>query len=143
MTKKGMRRTARLRAALIALATVALLAVPTAAVAGGSFTAKFSANHTPIAGSYWYVAMTVNKGNAKLNGSVNYEFLSGGQVVSHQKGHAFKGGIFKDRLCFPALAVGHPLKLGIVVTTRYGAKTLYWAVTTKQGKVTSPCKSSP
>jgi hypothetical protein len=133
------------RLALIALSVAALITVPaTALAASGSFTAKLKApTHTPVANSYWAITINVTKGTTKLNGNVNYEFLSGGTVVSHQKGHAFKSGVFTDRLCFPPAAEGHPLKLGMVVTTKYGSQTLYWTVTTKAGKVTSPCKSSP
>jgi hypothetical protein len=129
---------------LIALSLAALFALPTAALAArGNFTATLKApNHAPIANNYWPITINVSKGTTKLNGSVNYQFLFGGQVVSNQKGHAFKNGVFTDRLCFPARSEGQPLKLGIVVTTSYGSKTLYWALKTKAGKVTSRCKST-
>lgn len=131
---------ARWRFALIALGLAALFATPAAALAAGNFTAILKApSHTPIAKSSWAITINVTKGTAKLNGDVNYEFLFGGQVVSHQKGHTFKNGVFTDKLCFPPKSENQPLKLGMVVTTKYGSKTLYWNVETKAGKVTSPC----
>lgn len=134
------RAVARRRFALIALSLAALFAMPSAALAAGSFTATLKApSHTPIAKSSWAITINVSKGTTKLNGNVNYEFLFGGQVVSRQKGHAFKNGVFTDKLCFPPKSENQPLKLGMVVTTKYGSKTLYWNVQTKAGKVTSPC----
>lgn len=133
-----------MRLVVVALSVAALLTAPSAALAAtGNFTAKLKApNHTPIANSYWPITINVTKGKTKLSGNVNYQFLFGGQVVSKQKGHAFKNGVFTDRLCFPSSAEGHALKLGIVVKTSYGSKTLYWTLTTKSGKVTSPCKAT-
>ena len=133
-----------LRAALLATAAAALLAAaPSAALAAG-ITAKVSGrDHAPIANSYYTLRLKVTKGTTKLSGNVNYEFLLGTQVVSKQKGHAFKNGLYTDRMCFPPAAVGHPLTLGIVVTTNQGKATVDWRIKTRTGKVTDRCKASP
>jgi hypothetical protein len=89
-------------------------------------------NHTPTANRKWPIALTVTKGPQKLSGRVEYEFLIGGTVVSHQAGKKFTDGIYKDDLLFPSSAVGNPLTLRIVVTTRYGKRTVNWAVNTKK-----------
>jgi hypothetical protein len=138
------------RGAAVVLAAIASLAGPAAALAapaapaaGDSINAKLIApGHAPVVGSWWSIKLDVSSGQAKLTGDVNYEFLSAGQVVSRRRGHAFTRGAFHDRLCFPALAEDQPLKLGVIVTTRYGSKTLYWTVTPTKGAVTSPCKTS-
>ncbi|MGO9898720.1 MAG: hypothetical protein ACLP0J_03260 [Solirubrobacteraceae bacterium] len=72
-----------------------------------------------------------NKALAFGSGSVRYEYLYDGSVVSHQPGHSFSGGVYRDTLDFPRKAVGYPLTLRVVVTTRYGTDDLDWAVTTR------------
>lgn len=123
------------RRAALALfaATVAGCASPAAALAGGSFTVQAHfPNHTPIANKPWKITLDVSKGKTKLSGSVKYDFEFGSTVVSHQPGHAFKKGVYKDSLKFTSPAVGQPLTLVVLVTTKYGTKAIDWAVKTQQ-----------
>jgi hypothetical protein len=139
------RRVSRSWPVLTALTVTVLFLASTAsaAVARGDFTAKLrTSGHAPTARSYWPISLRVTRGSIKLNGNVDYEFFSDGQLVSRRHGHVFTEGAFNDRLCFPPLAIGHPLKLGIVVTTRYGTSTLFWTVNVTSGTVTHRCRAS-
>lgn len=102
------------------------LALPGSAAAAG-FTATLSApTHTPAVGKE-QITVTATRGTQKLSGSVNYEFLYSGQVVSHQAGHSFTGGVFHDTLIWPLDSVGYPLTLRVIVQTRYGTDDIdYW-----------------
>jgi len=112
------------------LITVALV-VPASASAA-AFTARLTApNHTPTANKLWPITVTATRGRTKLSGSVRYEFLYSGSVVSHQPGHSFRGGVYHDTLKFPTESVGYPLTLRVIVTTKYGTVDLDWAVKTR------------
>jgi hypothetical protein len=127
----------RVRAAVRAVArctvVICCLAVLAPALASAaSFSAVLHApNHSPVENQKWWITVDVTHGSTKLSGDVNYEFLFSGTVVSHQPGHKFTKGLYKDDLIFPAEAVGKPLTLRIVVKTKYGTKYLNWNVTTK------------
>jgi hypothetical protein len=111
---------------------VALLALPAVASAA-PFTAMLNApNHTPKVNAKWRITVDVTRGSQKLAGSVRYEFLFAGQVVSHQSGHKFSGGVYRDALVFPASAVGMTLTLDTIVKTKYGTVKLPWTITTKR-----------
>jgi len=128
---RPLHRARRTAGVLLALLTVAL-GVPAIAAAAASFTAVLHApNHTPIENKAWPITVVVTKGQTKLSGDVNYEFLFSGTLVSHQPGHTFKNGLFKDTLTFPGAAIGKALTLRIVVTTKYGTRDINWSVTTK------------
>ena len=115
------------------VAVLAALMFPAGALAGGAFTVKAHfPNHTPIANQKWWITLDVTKGKTKLSGSVHYQFLFSGSVVSTQPGHKFKNGVYKDGLKFTSPAVGQQLTLAVIVTTKYGTKTIDWTVTTKQ-----------
>jgi hypothetical protein len=108
--------------------TALALALPAPAGAT-SISAHLSApNHSPIAGKKWYITVTISRGGKKLSGSVKYQFLYNGLKVSTQPGHSFTGGVYHDWLLFPKDAVGQPLTLRVVVTTKYGTTDLDWAV---------------
>ena len=115
-----------------AVAAVTLLALLTPALASAtSFKAVLHApNHSPVENKKWWITVDVTSGKQKLSGDVNYRFLFEGMTVSHQPGHKFKNGLYKDALLFPAAAVGKPLTLQVVVTTKYGTKYLPWTVKT-------------
>lgn len=114
--------------ALLATALVLVLVVAASASAA-AFTARLQApNHTPTAGQKWPITVTVTRGGAKLSGSVSYQFLFAGQVVSNQPGHSFTRGVFHDKLLFPARSVGFALTLRVIVKTRYGKVLLPWAI---------------
>ncbi len=114
---------------VLTVAVAALAMALPAPAAAASISAHLSApNHSPVAGKKWYITVTVSRGHQKLSGSVKYQFLYDGQKVSTQPGHSFKGGVYRDWLLFPKEAVGQPLTLRVVVTTKYGTVDLDWAV---------------
>lgn len=118
---------ARLSRLVAGVAAVAL-ALPASASAAG-FTARLKApNHTPTAGKKWPITVTAKRHRKKLKGSVRYEFLFQGQVVSHQPGHRFKHGAYHDKLLWPGAAIGHKLTLRVVVKTHYGTDRIDWKI---------------
>jgi len=121
-----------LRRALFMVVVVAALALPATALAGG-FTAHLTApNHEPIANKKWPITVTATRGSTKLSGTVRYRFLSDGTVVSSKPGGSFRHGVYRDTLVWPAEAIGHPLSLQVVVTTRYGTDYLPWWIQVKR-----------
>jgi hypothetical protein len=116
------------------LAVVGLaLVLPASALAASFKVVPHIQNHTPTANKKWPIALTVTKGSKKLSGSVKYEFLFAGSVVSHQAGKKFTDGIYKDELLFPSTAVGNQLTLRILVTVpKYGTQHVDWKVTAKK-----------
>ncbi len=137
LSRQSRQRFAPGRWALTLPVMIPLLIPGTALGAGFKITAHMR-NHTPIANTKWPVKLTVMSGHKRLSGSVNYEFLFSGSVVSHQPGHRFKHGIFKDTMVWPAKSVGLPLTLRILVhVPRYRTEHLDWQVTPEAGKGTS------
>jgi hypothetical protein len=121
----------RRRLAPLAVALVVALAIPAAASAASFKVTPHISGHAPKAKKKWPVTLTVTKGKKELSGSVKYEFLFDGSVVSHQPGKKFTDGIYKDELLFPASAEGIKLTLRIVVKTSYGTQNVDWTVTTQ------------
>jgi len=111
---------------------IALLALPASASAAPFKAVLHAPNHTPKVHAKWRITVDVTRGSQKLSGSVRYEFLFAGQVVSHQSGHKFRAGVYRDALVFPASAVGMQLTLDTIVKTKYGTVKLPWTVTTKR-----------
>lgn len=102
-----------------------LLVLPATALASG-FTAKlYMSTHEPRVG-YQPIKVTATRGSRKLSGDVSYQFLYHGTLVSHQPGHRFTDGVFRDKLKWPSRAVGHTITLRVVVKTRYGTDYLDW-----------------
>jgi hypothetical protein len=117
----------------VALALIVTLALPAAALAASFKITPHIANHTPTINVKWPVKLTVTSGKKKLSGSVKYEFLFDGSVVSHQPGHRFTHGVFNDTMIFPGDSLGQPLTLRILVTVpKYGTEHVDWKVTTQQ-----------
>jgi hypothetical protein len=114
----------------VAIASLAL-ALPSSAAAASISAHLQAPNHAPTAGKKWYITVTIKGGGKKLAGSVKYQFLSDGTVVSTQPGHSFKGGVYHDWLLFPKEAVGYPLTLRVVVKTNAGTVNLNWSVKVK------------
>ncbi len=117
---------------LVLLALLVALALPASALAAAFKLTPHIANHTPTVNVKWPITVDVTKGKLKLNGSVKYEFLFQGSVVSHQPGHGFTRGVYKDTLLFPPDSLGQQLTLRIIVKTKYGTEHLDWAVMSKQ-----------
>lgn len=94
------------------------------------FVARLHApGHHPRAGKPWPITIQVRTRNGKpLAGSVNYQFVTFGQVVARRPGHRFKGGHFRDTLQFPAPAVGHPITLRILIATPAGTRRVDYPV---------------
>jgi hypothetical protein len=120
------------RAIFPVLALVAVLAMPSAALAASFKLTPHITNHTPTINKNWPVIVDVTRGKVKLSGSVKYQFLFGGAVVSTQKGHTFKNGVYRDNMIFPSSSLGEPLTLRIVVKTKYGTEHLDWKVTAQR-----------
>ncbi|MGO9961038.1 MAG: hypothetical protein ACLP50_34530 [Solirubrobacteraceae bacterium] len=110
---------------LISLIVAGTLIVPSAALAGG-FTAHLSVpTHTPKVGKM-PLTVIATRGRQKLSGTVSYQFLFDGTVVSHQPGGPFHNGVYHDTMVWPGRAIGHTITLQVVVTTRYGTDYLDW-----------------
>ena len=117
----------------LALAVILTLALPATALAASFKITPHIANHTPTVNKKWPVRLTINKGKTKLSGTVKYEFLFDGSVVSHQPGHKFTHGSYTDTMIFPAQSLGEPLTLRILVTVpKYGTEHLDWKITTQK-----------
>lgn len=117
----------------LALALILTLALPGTALAAGFKIKPHILNHTPTINRKWPVRLTVTRGRTRLSGTVKYEFLFDGTVVSHQAGHKFTHGTYTDTMIFPPKALGEPLTLRILVTVpKYGTEHLDWKVTAKQ-----------
>ena len=112
----------------------AALALPASAAAASFRITPHIANHTPIVNKKWPIELTVTAGRKRLSGSVRYEFLFDGSVVSHQPGHRFTDGIYRDTMVFPSRSLGEPLTLRILVTVPAYHRTEHidWAVRTKR-----------
>jgi len=117
----------------VALALLVTMALPATALAASFKVTPHIANHTPTIGVKWPVMLTVTSGRKKLNGAVKYEFLFEGSVVSHQAGHSFTRGLYRDTMIFPSNSLGQPLTLRILVTVpKYGTEHIDWKITTKK-----------
>jgi hypothetical protein len=125
----------RTRAAIAALASVAVLCGP--AVAGASATSFSTTEHvpttTPTLGQTWVVNGTVTKGKTKLNGKVRYLMIVLGSTQHTDPWKPFSNGHYKEVLQFPktgvaALAVGLKMTFSLQIKTKYGTKTLNTAI---------------
>jgi hypothetical protein len=105
--------------------------------AHGNFYARLYAHgHTPKVGNYPIrVVAKTSSGKPISGGYVFYQFLFGSTIVSCQtvgpqtkyKPH-FTKGVFRDVLTWPKKAVGYPIKLRVVVKTKYGLKNLDYKI---------------
>lgn len=117
----------------VALAIIATLALPATALAASFKITPHIANHTPTINKKWPVRLTVTSGKKKLSGTVKYEFLFEGAVVSHQAGRSFTRGVYNDTMLFPGQSLNQPLTLRILVTVpKYGTEHLDWKVTAQK-----------
>jgi hypothetical protein len=70
----------------------------------------------PVAGGFWPVTVTAHSpSGVPVSATVSYTFLFGGAVVARRPGGHMHGGLFRDRLEFPAKAVGYPLTVEVIV----------------------------
>jgi hypothetical protein len=116
-----------LRTTVSLLIVLGALTLPTSALAGGFTAVLHDSTHTPKVGAQ-QITVTATRGRQKLSGSVHYRFLLGKTVVSTKPGHKFTRGFFRDKLLWPAEAVGHRITLQVVVQTKFGTDYLNWWV---------------
>lgn len=75
----------------------------------------------PVAGGFWPITVHAHTASgAPASGTVSYAFLFGGAVVAQRPGGHMRGGVFHDRLEFPAKAVGYPLTVQTTVRSAGG-----------------------
>jgi hypothetical protein len=129
---RGRRLGIRIRVKPAVLALLVTLALPASAFAAAFKLTPHIANHTPTINVKWPITVDVTKGRLKLSGSVKYEFLFQGSVVSHQPGRKFTRGVYRDTLLFPSESLSQMLTLRIIVKTKYGTEHLDWAVQSQQ-----------
>ena len=123
----------RLRLCAVALGLVLILALPATALAASFKITPHISGHSPTINQKWPVRLTITRGKTRLSGTVKYEFLFQGSVVSHQPGHKFTHGNYTDTMIFPAQSLGEPLTLRILVTVpKYGTEHLDWSITTQK-----------
>jgi hypothetical protein len=129
LLKLSGRRMCRRLSPAVALAAVAALAFPAAALSAGFAIVVHIGNHTPIAGRRWPIELTITRGRRRLEGAVRYQFMFAGVIVRTQPKHGafrFKRGVYRDQLVFPRQSIGQPLTLRFLVTTRYGTEHADW-----------------
>jgi len=86
-------------------------------------------NHHPIVNKNWTYSVTVTSGRGqKLSGTETTHYLFGSTMVGTEKpvNVRFKNGYYHDALKFPAAAVGHPLRVWVVVRTKDGSGSAAW-----------------
>jgi hypothetical protein len=103
--------------------------------AGGVRASLHGENHSPKVNKLWhYSVLATNASRQGLSGTVESEFVFGGQVVGRESppSHRLTNGRLDDKITFPAQAVGIPLTFQVVVHTRHGSVTLDWPVKVKR-----------
>ncbi len=120
------------------LATTTSAAPPggSASVTAGPVRGTLTApNHAPTVGKPWPYSVKVTDATGKpLSGTVDIEFVFGGQVVGRDTPptHPVKNGSWGDKIKFPADAAGQPLTFRAVVHTSRGSITLDWPITAQK-----------
>ena len=92
-------------------------------------------NHAPQVNKSWsYAVRVTNAAGQPLSGTVDIQFVFGGQVVGRDTPptHPVKNGTWHDSLKFPAPAIGMALTFRAVVHTALGSVILDWPVTVHQ-----------
>jgi hypothetical protein len=92
-------------------------------------------NHAPKVNQHWrYWVKVTDASGRPLSGTVDIEFVFGGQVVGRDTPptHPVTDGRWRDTIEFPATAVGIPLTFRAVVHTQLGSITLDWPVMVRQ-----------
>jgi hypothetical protein len=102
-----------------------MLVVPATAFAGGFTADLYASGHEPRVGR-WPIKVTATRGQQKLSGDVDYQFVFQDAVVKREPGYRFRDGVYHDTLTWPRAAVSHTITLRVVVKTRYGTDYLNW-----------------
>jgi hypothetical protein len=93
------------------------------------------ANHDPVVKRNWAYSVHVTDATGHpLSGSVDIQFVYGGQVVGRDTPptHPVTNGRWHDKLQFPPASLGIPLTFQAVVHMRLGSITLNWPVKVRQ-----------
>jgi hypothetical protein len=114
-----------LRPVFLVIAVAVALALPASALAGGFSSTLKIGSHEPKVGAQ-PITVTATHGSQKLSGTVHFQFVYQGTVVSTQPGGKLSRGVYRTKLLWPARAVGHSITLRVVVQTRYGTDDLNW-----------------
>ncbi len=88
-------------------------------------------NHAPKVNRTWSYSVTVtDAAGHPLSGTVAIQFVFNGQVVGRDTPptHPITNGGWRDRVTFPAPAIGMPLSFRAVVHTSRGSITLDWPI---------------
>jgi hypothetical protein len=124
-------RSGRIRTVFAVAAILAMLAIPATALASAFSVKATFPKGNPTAGKAWPISLKVTKGKQKLSGSVKYDFVIPGITSRTRNGHAFKGGVYRDKLKFPKAAVGIKIDLYVIVKTKDGTVKVEHTVTTR------------
>lgn len=92
-------------------------------------------NHHPIVNKKWKYSVTVRSARGKkLSGTETTHYLYGSTVVGTEKpvNVRFKNGYYHDTLKFPAAAVGHQLRVWVVVRTKDGSGSAAWWIVVRR-----------
>jgi hypothetical protein len=92
-------------------------------------------NHDPVAQRNWtYTVHVADVHGRPLAGTLETEFTYHGVVVGKDTppNHTFSHGHYREKLKFPATAVGYPVDLQVVVHTKLGSVTVDWPVTVRK-----------
>jgi hypothetical protein len=126
--------------AVLALAVTGVLpsaaAAATVRASNGPFSAVLGAGtHSPKVNAYWPISVNATLSGRPARCGISYQFLFGGQVVSHQiprykngRPHTSFTGHFTDQLTFPARSVGYPLTVRVHVWSGSRAVNLDYTV---------------
>jgi hypothetical protein len=99
--------------------------------AGGLRATFHGDTHAPTANKLWhYSVLATDASGHPLSGTVDTEFAADGQVLGRENPftHRLANGRLNDAVTFPALAIGAPLSVTVVVHSQLGTTTLSWAV---------------
>jgi hypothetical protein len=131
--RRTRRRLPSIMAALVLLVVgIALSAtiLPTPALGNSPIRVTLRAqNHHPVAGKRWTYSVTVTTASGrKLSGTETTYYLFGSTVVGHENpiNVRFTNGYYHDALIFPAKAMGHPLRVWVVIHTKAGSGSAAW-----------------
>jgi hypothetical protein len=119
--------------ALTAGFIVTAVLIPSSASARSSIHVSISGqNHHPVVNKKWSYTVTVRSASGqKLSGTETTHYLYNGTVVGTEKpvNVRFKNGHYHDTIEFPADAVGQPLRVWVVVSTKDGSGSAAWSIT--------------
>jgi hypothetical protein len=110
--------------------------MPVVAGSAGAMRASLHGeNHAPKINQPWhYSVLATDASHRPLSGTVDTEFVFGGQVVGHETPptHPLSKGRLDDDVTFPGQSLGIQLTFQVVVHTPLGTVTLDWPIRPKR-----------